>query len=312
MKKVIVFALLLILASTHIISASDGDQLPESTMEGQTISSQLSSPSTDLSDTLLPAPSDHQANDITKPQEDLSHEGITSAPQGNAFLQLFNIFNLFKANKATQPIQPAIKTSELAALKEPDTTSLPDIARKNNNVDAPQAVPDELTHQVLSSEIQGKGTFSFIKPDDTTPLQISAQAPNQGTGAVGRTSTSGTDGWKADLKNSSQIDPDDISHQSLLTEVQGKDIMSIFSSGDSAENQTISNQSSSIKGTTTPDDAPKNSQTAVSQASGAENLPHQSFIAAIQAKDRSTISKSVGQFLSWIALFPSRIKKMFL
>lgn len=312
MKKIIVFALLMIAASTHSISASDGDQLPESTIEGQTISSQLSSPSTDLSDTLLPAPSDHQANDSTKPQEDLSHEGITSAPQSKAFLQLFDIVNLFKANKATQPIQPAIKTSELAARKEPGTTSLPDSARKNNYVETPQAVPDELTHQVLSSEIQGKGTFSFSKPDDTMPLQISAPAPNQGTGAVGPTSTSSTDGRKADLKNSSQIDPDDISHQSLVTEVQGRDIMSIFSYGDSAENLTISNQPSSIKGTTTPDDTPKNSQTLVPQSSGAENLPHQSFIAAIQVKERSSISKSFGQFLSWIKLVPSGIRRMFL
>jgi opacity protein-like surface antigen len=96
MKKVIVFASLLILASTHIISASEGDQLPQLIMEGQTISSQLSSPATDLSDTLLPAPSDHQANDITKPDtvlknsqalvaqagtEDLSHQALAAAIQ---------------------------------------------------------------------------------------------------------------------------------------------------------------------------------------------------------------------------------------
>ncbi len=138
MKKVIVFASLLILASTHIISASEGDQLPQSTMEGQTISSQLSSPATDISDTLLPAPSDTQANDITKPQEDLSHEGLTSAPQSKGFLQSLNIFNLFRANKATQPIQPSITKSELAALKEPGTTSLPDIDRKDNKAKRPK------------------------------------------------------------------------------------------------------------------------------------------------------------------------------
>ena len=68
MKKVFLLAWLLILASTHIISASEGDQLPQSTMEGQSISSQMSSPATDLNDTLLPAPSDHQENDITNPQ----------------------------------------------------------------------------------------------------------------------------------------------------------------------------------------------------------------------------------------------------
>ena len=106
MKKVILFASLLILASTHIISASEGDQLPQPTMEGQTISSQVSSPATDRSETLLPAPSDHQANDITKPQingttpsdtvqknsltlvaqaqagtEDLSHQALATAIQ---------------------------------------------------------------------------------------------------------------------------------------------------------------------------------------------------------------------------------------
>jgi opacity protein-like surface antigen len=103
MKKVILFAWLLILASTNIISASEGDQLPQSTMEGQTISSQPSS-TTDVSDTLLPAPSGHQANDITKPQingttpsdtvqknsltlvaqagtEDLSHQALATAIQ---------------------------------------------------------------------------------------------------------------------------------------------------------------------------------------------------------------------------------------
>jgi hypothetical protein len=277
MKKIIVFALILILALTHIVSASDGDQLPESTIEGQTISSQLSSPSTDLSDTLLPAPSVLQANGMRKPQDDLSHEDITSAPQRRGFLQLFNIFSLFKTNKTTQPIEPAIKTSELAALKEPGTTSPPDIARKNNNTEAPQAVSDELIHQVLSSEIQGKGTFGLIKPDGTMPLQISESTPNQKTGAVDLTSSSVTDGPKSDLKNSSQKEPDDISHQSLNTKVQGRGIMSIFFSHDSAENPTISNQPYSMKGATTPDDASKNSQTPVPKASGDDNLPHQSY-----------------------------------
>jgi hypothetical protein len=169
-------------------------------------------------------------------------------------LQLFNIFRLFKTNKEKQPIQPAITKGELAAPKEPDTSSLPDISYKDNKVEALQAIPDELTHQLLSSDIQGKSTFSFIKQDDATQIQILATAPNQGTGAVGLTSTSG------------QIDPDDISHQSLITEVQGKDIMNIFSSGGAADNLT------------------NNSQTLSPQASGAEDLPHQSFITAIRDK----------------------------
>ncbi len=276
MKKVIVFASFLILSSTHIISASEGDQLPESTMEGQTISSQLSSPTTDLNDTLLPAPSDTQANDITKPQEDLSHEGLTSAPQNKGFLQLFNIlniFNLFKTSKTTQPVQPAITKGELAASKEPGTASLPGVDLKDNNEQAPQAVPDELTHKVLSSEIQGKGAFGFIKPDDTMPLPVPAAAPNQGTRAAGLTSTSGSDGWKADFMNSSQSDPDDISHQSLATGLQGNDIMTIFSAGNTADNQTISVQPYSVKGTALPDILSKNSRTLVAQA-GTEELSH--------------------------------------
>jgi hypothetical protein len=272
MKKIFVIALLLILSSTHIILAAEGDQLPESTMEGQTISSQLSSPSTDLNDTLLPAPSEHEVNDITKAQDDLSHEGLTSVPQNKGFLQLFNIFRLFKTNKATPPVQPTITKSELAALKEPRISSLPEIKYKDNKGEAIQAVPDELTHQVLSSDIQGNSTFSFIKQDDATKIQIPAPALSQGAGAVGLTSTSG------------QIDPDDISHQSLVTEVQGKDIMNIFFHGDSADNLTISNNQDSTKGTTTPDDAPKNSQTLSPQASGAEDLPHQSFITVIRVK----------------------------
>ena len=293
MKKIIVFASLLILTSTQYIIASEGDQLPQSTMEGQTISSQLSSPATDVSDTLLPAPSDTQANDITKPQEDLSHEGLTSAPQSKGFLQLLNIFNLFKTNKATQPIQPAITKSELAALNEPGATSLPDIDRKDNNDQAPQAVPDELTHQALSSDIQGKGTFSFIKPDDTMLLQIPSPAPTQRTGAVGLTSTSQTDGWKADFKNLSQTDPDDISHQSIATELQGNGIMTIFAASDTADNQPISAQPYSGKGATPPDTVQKNSQTLVAQA-GTEDLSHQALAAAIQDKDRFYFIKTSG------------------
>jgi hypothetical protein len=296
MKKVTLFASLLILASTHILSASEGDQLPQSTMEGQTISSQLSSPTTDLSDTSLPAPADHQVNDTTKPQEDLSHEGLTSTPQNKGFLQYLNIFKLFKPNKATQPIQPAITTSELSALKEPSIPSLPDIDHKDNNIESPQAVPDELTHQVLSSEIQGKSTFSFIKAEDTMPLQIPATAPNQGTGSVGPTSTSGTDGRKTVFKNSSQTDPDDISHQSLTTELQGKDMMAIFSASGSADNQTLSTQPFTVKGTTPPDAVLKNSQTLVAQA-GTEDLSHQALAAAIatQNKDMFYFIKTSGE-----------------
>jgi opacity protein-like surface antigen len=294
MKKVIVFASLLILASAHIISASEGDQLPQSTMEGQTISSQLSSPATDISDTLLPAPSDHQTNDITKPQEDLSHEGITSAPQSKGFLQFLNIFRLFNTKKATQPIQPVISTGELAALKEPGTTSLPDIDRKDNNVQASQAAPDELTHQVLSSDIQGKSTFGFIKPDDTMSLQIPAASPNKGIGAAGLSSSSGIDGRNAKFNNSSQTDPDDISHQSLSTELQGKDIMTIFAAGNTVDNQNTLAQPYSIQGTASPQTGPKNSQTLVAQA-GTDDLSHQALAAAIQPdKNRFYFIKTSG------------------
>jgi opacity protein-like surface antigen len=278
MKKVILFASLLILASTRIISASEGDQLPQSTMEGQTISSQLSSPATDVSDTLLPAPFDHQETDITKPPEDLSHEGLTATPQSKGFLHLLNIFNLFKTNKTAQPIQPAIATSELAARNEPGTTSLPD--RKNNNGESPQAVPDELTHQVLSSDIQGKSTYSFINPDETMPLQIPATAPNQGTGAVGLTSTSGTDRWKADSKKSAQTDPDDISHQSLSTEIQGKGFLNVFASSGAVDNQTLLVQQSSITGTVQSDPAKKNNQLLIAQ-NGADDLSHQALASTI-------------------------------
>lgn len=157
MKKVIVIASLLILASTHSISASEGDQLPKPTMEGQTISNQMASPTTDLSETLLPPSSDHQVNVIAKPQSDLSKEGLTSA---------------------SQPLQPVITTGERASLKDPGTTSLPYVDRKDNDIESPRAVLDDISYQSLDMKFQGsKGimTIFFTDSDKADKQSISAQ-----------------------------------------------------------------------------------------------------------------------------------------
>ncbi len=289
MKKIIVFASLLILALTNIISASEGDQLPQSIMEGQTISSQLSSSTSDLSDTLLPAPSGEMVGETNKTQEDLAHEGLASAPQNKGILQYLNIFSIFKADKA---VTSPITKKELAPSREPDITSLPSAVHEGTDGKSSQGSPDQLTHQALSSDIQGKNTFGFIKPDDAMMVQTPVNKDNKAYGAAASLSLS-RDAEKLSYQGLPRTDPDDISHQALATEIQGKSILNVFASSRAADNQTLSAQQSSITGPAQSDPTAKGKQLLIAQK-GSDDLSHQALATAVKDNDRFYFIKTGG------------------
>ncbi|HVN72227.1 MAG TPA: hypothetical protein VMU10_09440, partial [Desulfomonilia bacterium] len=189
-----------------------------------------------------------------------------------------NIFNLFKTAKTASAKKPTTPTEELTATKKPDTTSIPSpIAPKETGPAA-----DELTYQTLSGDIQGKDAANPGSSGETSQTQNTAVTTLKGVS--GTSSLSGFDVRKNSIISSSQIDSEDLSHQALATNLQGKGIFEIFTPGKTDDARAAAAQQSLSAGFTGPapasDAARENNRTMLAQAEP-DDLSHQALSSVI-------------------------------
>lgn len=282
MKRFMILVALVILGSSQVIFSAEGDELPQSTLEGQTFSSQLSSPTDDFSESALPAPSGVNGSTGTDSPDELSHQGLPEAPQHKGILESLNILNIFKKKSSVQ--QPIVTQEELTAAKVPQKPSVPSIAAHKADTDKSREAHEELSHLSLSNEVQAKGSFSFIKPSDDS---LAGQASAQGAAAGMNAPLAGALGQQTFLNKPPQADPDDIAHQSLATNIQGQGFVNILPESEVTEEMKLAVNTSPAKTYTTPDSSQNKGQSLVAM-SETDDLSHQALATVMKEQDKDT------------------------
>jgi len=291
MKKIIVIIAVFMFGSGSIVWSSEGDQLPQSTLEGQTLSSQLSTSTDDPADPVLPAPSSRGNQALTDSSDDLSHQGISPAPQQKGVLDSLNLLNIF--TRRPSAASPAVPLEELSAQKKPQTASIPSAKATADDMKASSDSADELSHLTLTGDVQSKGMFGALKASEQTSADTAPTLFTPSPALVQQGSQSGVASPVSNRINTQQTSSDDISHQSLSTDLQGQGYLGLFAAhGPSGEVNLSPGTPAATNQVTTGNTA--GSSTGLLAMAETDDISHQALATTMQEKELFYYVKTAG------------------